>query len=268
MVNTSLVRQSPQARQGSGGTSPDVKSAVRTMQVLEFLAERQGRPARVRDVAEILDAPRSSAHALLRTLVNHGWVRADASGSLYRLGIRALLVGTAFLDADPYVRVARPILVQLAEQLHETVHLGRLDGDSIVYLATQEGRRDVRTTSRVGRRLPSYATGMGKAILATQPEAVPTHLEPLTEHTITDRDTLLAHLARVREQEYALDNEESSLNLCCVAYALRYTDPRTDAISCSVPKDRMSSERRKEIARAMDDARHQIEASAPLQGSF
>lgn len=72
--------------------SPPVKSALRTVRLLEVLAERNGVPARLRELSDDLDAPRSSVHALLRTLTASGWVRTDSAGSLYTLGLRALLV--------------------------------------------------------------------------------------------------------------------------------------------------------------------------------
>ena len=143
-----------------------VKSAVRTVELLEFLADRHDRPARIREICAALDMPRSSAHALLRTLVEAGWVRSDASGTLYGIGIRALLVGTSYLDSDPYLPLITPFLDELRADLDETFHLGRLDGTDVVYLATRESKQYVRVANRVGRRLPAYATALGKALLA------------------------------------------------------------------------------------------------------
>jgi len=96
------------AQSGSGGV-PEVKSAVRTVAVLELLAAQGDRPARLREIAEELGVPRSSMYALLQTLVEHGWVRTDATGSLYGIGIRALLTGTSYLDGDRRVRLVRPV---------------------------------------------------------------------------------------------------------------------------------------------------------------
>ena len=143
-----------------------VKSAVRTVELLEYLAARHDNPARLREISEALDMPRSSAHALLRTLVSQGWVRSDASGTLYGIGIRALLVGTSYLDSDPYLPLITPFLDDLRQDLDETFHLGRLDGTDIVYLATRESKQYNRVQSRVGRRLPAYATALGKSLLA------------------------------------------------------------------------------------------------------
>jgi DNA-binding IclR family transcriptional regulator len=143
-----------------------VKSAVRTVELLEYLAARQDRPARIREISEDLGMPRSSAHALLRTLMAQGWVRADDSGTLYGIGIRALLVGTSYLDSDPYLPMITPFLDELRDDLDETFHVGRLDDSDVVYLATRESRQYQRSSNRVGRRMPAYATALGKALLA------------------------------------------------------------------------------------------------------
>ena len=137
--------------------------------------------------------PRSSAHALLRTLVAQGWVRSDPTGTMYAIGVRALLVGTSYLDSDPYLPLITPFLDDLRADLDETFHLGRLDGTDIVYLATRESKQYTRASNRVGRRLPAYATALGKSLLAERfgtdlDEHVPAALKPLTAKTIADRD--------------------------------------------------------------------------------
>src|SRR5690242_11600475 len=144
----------------------EVKSAARTVEILEFLAARQNRPVRLRELSEALGVPRSSLHALLRTLAQHGWVRSDTTGTLYGIGIRALLAGTSYLDTDPYLPLVTPFLDELREQLDETFHFGRIDGFDVVYLATRESSQYLRPYSRVGRRLPAYSTSLGKSILA------------------------------------------------------------------------------------------------------
>lgn len=239
---------------GSGGR--EVKSAARTVEVLEFLAARQNRSVRLRELSEALGVPRSSLHALLRTLANRGWVRADSTGTLYGIGIRALLAGTSYLDSDPYMPLVLPFLDQLREQLDETFHLGRLDGTDIVYLATRESSQYLRPYSRVGRRLPAYTTSLGKAILADRSTRerdphIPNHLEALTYYTIVDREQLDADLDQTRHRGYAVDNQENVLGLKCFAIPLPYADPATDAISASVPMARLDDKREGEIIEAL-----------------
>ena len=147
----------------------EVKSAARTIELLEFLAARYGTATRLRDVAEGLGTPRSSAYALLQTLVARGWVETDPTGADYSIGIRALLAGTSYIDRDPCVRLVQPILVDAAHELRETMHMGRLDGTQIVYLLTVESHEYRRSNHRVGRRLEAIHTALGKAVLATRP---------------------------------------------------------------------------------------------------
>ena len=233
-----------------------VKSAVRTVELLEYLAARPEIPARLREISDALGMPRSSAHALLRTLVAQGWVRSDATGTLYGIGVRALLVGTSYLDSDPYLPLITPFLDDLRADLDETVHLGRLDGTDVVYLATRESKQYTRTSNRVGRRLPLYATALGKALLAERfgpdrDEHIPSTLTSLTDKTIVERSALDQVLDDVRVRGYATDDEENTSGLCCFAVALRYCTPAQDAISASVPVARLTPQREREIVDAL-----------------
>lgn len=253
---------------GDDRSPSSVKSALRTVQLLECLADRSGRPARLRELADDLGAPRSSVHALLRTLIASGWVRADPTGTLYTLGLRALLVGSSFLEADPYVRAARPVLADLCDELGETIHLARIDGTSMVYLITQESGRPTRRISRVGRSLPAHTTSLGKSVLAARGEVPRGPLEALTEHSITDPAAVSAELRLIRERGYATDNQENTPGTFCVGVALGYTSPVTDAISCSLPLAHHTPEREEQIVAALQRARVKLEESAPLQGTF
>ncbi|WP_020672116.1 IclR family transcriptional regulator [Amycolatopsis nigrescens] len=245
----------------------EVKSAARTLELLELLAARQNRPARLRELSEALEMPRSSCHALLRTLAKYGWVRTDASGTRYGIGIRALLAGTTYLDTDRCVRIAKPALDTLGEHLDETFHLGRLAGSDVVYLVTRPSGQYLRPYSRVGRRLPAYSTALGKALLAELDageldEHLPAELAPLTPHTLTDRAALERDLEEARERGYAVDRQENSLGLRCFALPLHYSSPATDAISCSVPLARLTPARESDIVAAMREARETIDQAA------
>ncbi|MDV3128842.1 IclR family transcriptional regulator [Mycobacterium sp. 21AC1] len=233
-----------------------MKSAVRTVELLEYLAARPDEPSRIREICAALEMPRSSAHALLRTLVAQGWVRSDNAGTHYSIGMRALLVGTSYLDADPYLPMIMPFLDDLRGQLDETFHLGRLDGHDIVYLATRESRQYVRAASKVGRRLPAHTTALGKALLADRFGSeldvhIPQSLAPLTAHTITDRGALEAELDEARVRGYATDNEENTVGIKCFAVTLRYLKPAQDAISASIPCARLTPQREGEIVEAL-----------------
>lgn len=252
------------AAAGAGGVR-EVKSAARTVDLLEVLAARGDRPARLQELADGLGVPRSSMYALLQTLIARGWVRTDVTGSLYGIGIHALLTGTSYLDSDPRVRAVRPYLDEASEAVGETIHLGRLDGMNVAYLATRESHEYLRTISRVGRRLPAHVGALGKALLAERDGAgLPDGpYERFTPHSLTERNALVADLDATRRRGYAVDREEGVPGIVGFGFALRYDLPAQDAISCSVPVARLTPRHEERIVEVMQGIRGRIEAAVP-----
>jgi DNA-binding IclR family transcriptional regulator len=117
----------------------------------------------------------------------------------------------------------------------------------------------LRLYSAIGRRLPAHATALGKALLAARPAdeldaLLPGPLPALTPHTITDRTALHAELATIRDRGYAVDREENTEGIVCVARVVPLRDPATDAISLSIPRARVTESTVDEVAAALADA--------------
>ncbi|MDG4798009.1 IclR family transcriptional regulator [Micromonospora sp. WMMD1082] len=234
-----------------------VKSAGRTLDVLELLADQPG-PWALGDLARALGIPKSSLHGLLRTLAGRGWVQTDEAGTRFRLGLRALRVGAAYLDGDDRVGLLTGVLDELSRRFGEAVHLGRLDGDQVVYLAKRESVHRLRLYSAIGRRLPAHATALGKALLAEHPDhevdgMLSWPLPRLTPRTVTDRDTLHTALAAVRADGHAVDREENAEGIMCFAMAVPLASPAVDAVSVSVPVSRLRPELEAAIVAALRD---------------
>jgi DNA-binding IclR family transcriptional regulator len=233
-----------------------VKSADRTLDVLETLASSPEQPT-LGELSRRLGIPKSSLHGVLRTLVARGWVRLDPGGTRFGLGVRALQVGAAYVDTDDAVVLLAPVMDELAARFGETVHLGRLDGADVVYLAKRESVHPLRLFSAIGRRLPAHATALGKALLARRGDDELTRLLPaplprLTPHTLTDIDRLRADLAKTRATGFAVDREENSEGIVCVAVAVPGPGGvPIDAVSVSVPMSRHSPTIQKRIADAL-----------------
>jgi DNA-binding IclR family transcriptional regulator len=249
--------EAPKTRGHDGDFQP-VKSAVRVLEVLRELAASG--PHSLRDLADQLGVPKSSMHALLRTMQHCGWLELDATGKRYGLGVHSLLVGSAYVDRDDVVARTAPILDTLAEQTGETVHLGRLEGHHVVYMAKRESIHPLRMFSAVGRRLPAYSTALGKCLLATLSDdeilsRLPPKLEAVTPKTITDPEQLIKDIRRARTRGYAIDDEETTVGLRCFGIALPHT-PTKDAISISVPVFRLDDERQDEFVRLLFEARY------------
>lgn len=245
-----------------------VKSAGRTLEVLEALAASPRRRSLV-DLSRALSIPKSSLHAILRTMTQRGWVEADDTGTRFGLGMRALQVGAAYLESDDAVGLLAGVLDDLSRQFGETVHLGRLDGPNVVYLAKRESVHPLRLYSAIGRHLPAHATALGKALLAQhRDEAVDARLTwplpALTRHTITDPDAVHAELARIRDSGHAVDREENTDGIVCFAVGVPLQSPATDAISLSIPAARLTDELQARIIAALHRSAEQVHAARAL----
>jgi DNA-binding IclR family transcriptional regulator len=256
-----------------GGTAPrravqrhgePVKSAYRTVELLELLADTPDRLT-LAELQRRLGVPKSSLHGLLHTLVARGWV--DESRGGYAIGLRALRIGAAYLDHDPMVRSAGPLLAGLQRQLDETIHLARLDGSDVVYLASRESQHHLRVVSRIGRRLPAHTTALGKALLAARSTAevdslLPETLVALTPDTVTDRRALHAELAETRLRGWAYESGQNTPGLCCFAVAIPSTHPAAYALSCSIPLARLTDEHRRNVVTALTECADELRYAA------
>jgi DNA-binding IclR family transcriptional regulator len=271
----------PETRRRTGGRpaahlAPDavemspVKSAERTVKILETLAAS---PARLTlsQLQERTGYPRSSLHALVRTLRELKWVETDDAGSAFGVGPHALLAGTAYLDRDPALMFAYEALEDLRAELGYTVHYARRDENHVLYLASRESRDTVHVVSRVGRRLPAHLTALGQALLAdlTTDEVkalLPGSLERYTPHTITDRTALLDELDAVRQRGWAFEREQGTEGVACLAATVAYRIPASDAISCSMPAGAAKGNELKRVTAAVTARTQALAATLRREG--
>ena len=245
-----------------------VKSADRALEVLECLAEHG--ELSLGELRARLGFPKSSLHALLRTLLERRWVVPDATHTRFALGVRALQIGTAYVDADPVVARSQDTLDEIAARTGEAVHLGRLDGAHVVYLAKRESVHPLRLYSAVGRRLPAHATALGKVMLASLPaDEVRRVVGPapaaLTPNTVTDVDMLLVDLAAVAERGWASESEENETGVSCIAVPLRLGQDTVDALSVTAPVARWDEATTGVILAALVEARDALERFSPVR---
>ena len=247
-----------------------VKSAERTVKILETLAAS---PARLTlsQLQERTGYPRSSLHALVRTLRELKWVETDDSGSAFGVGPHALLAGTAYLDRDPALMFAYEALEDLRAELGYTVHYARRDENHVLYLASRESRDTVHVVSRVGRRLPAHMTALGQALLAdlTTDEVtalLPATLDSYTPNTITDRAALLDELDAVRQRGWAFEREQGTEGVACLAATVAYRIPATDAISCSMPAEVAKGAELKRVTAAVTARTQALAATLRREG--
>ncbi|MDR2564650.1 MAG: IclR family transcriptional regulator [Bifidobacteriaceae bacterium] len=242
-----------------------VKSADRLMTLFEYLAANPRQPfgAIVKDLA----LPNSSAHQLLATATNRGFLEFDPQTRTYQLGIRVLEIGQAYFRARDLAEIALPFMESLGAELGETVQLAKLDGLWAVHVAVVKSHQPMRLVAEIGMRSPAYVSGLGKALLSGLSDAElrsrlkAVKLDRFTPNTITDRETLLAELRRVRELGYAEDNEEYVVGSRCFAVPVcRDSGEVVAALSVSVPTPRLSDQLVGEILAKLRETAPAIQA--------
>lgn len=217
------------------------QSLRRAFELLERLADTGGE-ASLSELAASSGLPMPTIHRLIRTLVQLGYVRQNTNRR-YALGARLIRLGeNASMQFGAW---ARPLLAELVEVTGETANLAVLERDEVVYVSQVPSKHSMRMFTEVGRRVLPHGTGVGKAILSQLPtEEVRallsrTGMPAYTDHTFTDPDALLAHLAQVAAQGYAVDESEQELGVRCVAVPLTGT-PAPAAVSVSGPSGRLT----------------------------
>lgn len=222
-----------------------IQVSERIFNTIECLA--QCGPMGLLELSKELGLNKSTVHRILNSLICMDYVKQDAETAKYSLSFKFCQISNQILAQNNIISLARPYIRELAEQTGETVHLVQIDGINAVYIDKVEASQaSVRLVSRVGKTIPLYCSGVGKALLADMAdEKVRSIWEKskkvkFTEYTVTDFDEFKKVLEEGRQRGYSIDNEENELGVRCVAVALKgYNEKPTYAISVSAPKDRM-----------------------------
>lgn len=164
---------------------------------------------------------KTSLLRILRTLEIERFLMR--SGDHYRLGSRVLELGNVYLSTLSVHGVAQPFMSNLAESCNQTISLAILDAFEVVYIGIEQAQREVGIQGNIGARHPAHATALGKVMLAALSDKdlkqllEGRELKRLTHRTIVSPQALLERLAQVREQGYAVDDEERGIGIRCVA---------------------------------------------------
>lgn len=221
-----------------------VQSLERGLAVIRaFDAEHQR--LTLSEVARSTGLTRAAARRFLLTLERLGYVRCD--GRWFSLRPRVLELGYAYLSSLSLTQVIQPHLETLVARVNESSSVSVLDDDDVVYVARVPTKRIMAVVIAVGTRFPAYATSMGRVLLAAlPPDELEDYLErvkltPLSSYTTTDKQALRAKLDIVREQGYAMVDQELEEGLRSAAAPLRTPDGSvTAAINVSVHASRTS----------------------------
>ncbi|APG88955.1 Pca regulon regulatory protein PcaR (plasmid) [Sinorhizobium americanum CCGM7] len=200
-----------------------VSGFARGLKVIEAFGEAQPRLS-IAEASKLTGLDRATVRRSLLTLSELGY--ADYDGKFFTLTPKVLRLGHAYLSATPLPAIVQPHLDQLSEKAGQSASASVLDGTEVVYVARASQRRVMSINLMPGSRLPAYCASMGRVLLAALPQSearailARTELNANTPHTKTDPEELMAELRKVREQGYAVIDQELELGLCSIAVPL------------------------------------------------
>lgn len=194
-------------------------------------------------IAQRVNLARSTVQRIVAALQTEKLVISATPNGRVRLGPTILRLA-ASVRSD-FLALARPLLEQLSQELHETVDLAMVRKDHLIFLDQVTGSQRLRAVSAVGETFPLTCTANGKAYLAQLTDAAVETLvgrsyPARTPKSITKLDTLLKELAAVRRNGIAFDREEHTVGICAAGVALQDTLGNAVAISVPVPSQRFT----------------------------
>jgi len=217
-------------------------STTKSFQIIHAIVDAGQSGASFSDVVRESGVPKSTAHRLLGELNALGAVKFDSVSKTYIGGLLLARLGSAVASDYDLRRTVRPFLQQLHEKTGHTVTLGILDGAHGVYIDKIEPQDfGIRLHSEIGKAFPLHCTGIGKVLLAhlSASELKPIlkgTLKSYTNRTITRVPDLRSALQEVRERGYAIDEQEITRGLVCIAAPVFGPDGTVaGALSCTFP---------------------------------
>lgn len=247
--NAAVAERRPRGRPRAFDDKSDqntIKSLDRALEVLGELARFEA--ATLSDLSRALHESPATVYRILVTMEAHRMVEFDEMQQVWHVGAGAFLIGSAFLRRTGLIERARPVLRQLMEATGETANLGVERDGAVLFISQVETHAAIRAFFPPGTRSPLHASGIGKVLLA---QAAPDQLarvlaRPLqgyTPQTIVDPDRLAEALEKVRVCGYAVDDEERTEGMRCVAAGIRNAYGETIAgLSVSGPVSRVRPE--------------------------
>ncbi len=239
-----------------------IQSVMKALQVLELFAEEPG--WNLTEISKELRYPTSTAHRLVMTLEEAGYLYRDHETKKYYLTIKTYLIGSRTKIVSLLKKQAQPPIIKLSQKLNESVNVSIVQGLFSVTVLKADSERQFSAVPHVGDKGHLHATSVGKCLLAfnsngcfDQFASSQESLHACTKNTITDKRVLLQTLEAVKKQGYATDQEEVEEGLTCIgAPIFDHLDNCIAAMSVSVPTFRLGD--RERIIAMVKDATEEI----------
>lgn len=199
-----------------------VGAVLKVFSILQALSRSQ--TASLSELETQLMMPKSTIYRFLQTMQTLGYVTQNADNERYSLTLELFHLGAKALNNIDINKLAHPIMKHIMNETGETVHLGELDRDAVIYIHKVESHHSLRMASQIGKRAEIYSTAMGKILCAfgENKELAIASLKNKdfvkhTENTLVNYDAFLQQVEWTKQNGFAYDREENESSLFCIA---------------------------------------------------
>lgn len=216
------------------------------------------------DIARLCDLDKATTRRLLVELEKHGFVEQDQESRKYRIGAAPVRLARIRESRYPFLRIAIPLVKELAETSEETVHLSEFTGGRLSTIHVEDSPRAHRVIVEIGTYLPFHATASGLAYLAfsgqQQIDTALSHpLTTFTDHTITDPTAVHRMLVETMERGYSISNQGLEIGVVSAAAPVQSPAGKPiGAIAIAAPLARASAATLKSFGSAVVDSAKRI----------
>ena len=240
------------------------KATARALNILEYLSNNSEGHT-LTEIANALDAPKSSIWPILHTLESHGFIRTSPqNANHYCIGPYAFIVGSAYSSNLPFYEYLNEKMKKMVAIIDETSQLAILSENDVLYLLRSDSKNPITLRSQIEKRLPAYCTGLGKALLSQfsleeLKKRYPDGLKIYTPQTLPTVEALYQQILETRQTGFSYEHSELVEGVHCVAVPL-YNGPNLiAAVSFSMPAYRATEEKIKLAQNLLMDFKRDVE---------
>jgi DNA-binding IclR family transcriptional regulator len=235
-----------------------IKSIKKALDLLELLSDNE--EMGITEISKELHIGISTVYRILTTLKCCGYVIQNQKTSKYTLGINLFILGGKVRSAVNLVELVTPFLQKLSQYTNESINFAILEGREAICLSKIESLEALRTDIKIGARLPTYCTAIGKALLAFLPEwkfnmlygKDNKKLNTFTPNSISSVMELKKCLKKIKKDGYAIDKEEFKIGINCLGVPLINNEGKLIAgISITGPSSRFNLSKMKKLKKIL-----------------
>jgi DNA-binding IclR family transcriptional regulator len=218
-----------------------VQAVIKAIDLLETLAQDGVNPT-LATIEKKLELSRNKAFRLLATLEDKGLVEKNQLTGTYSLGLQAFQMAQHILKSANLIRLAHPVMEELAHKLNEAIYITVINNDEVLFLDMVDSLQQVKAVDLVGKRFPFFTNAAGKVIKSVSAIDLPGRSNK--KKNIPNPQELEIELNEIRKNGVAVDFGGLGEGICAVAVVVRdYAGKVVGALTLLAPSFRILQER-------------------------